>query len=233
MMITIKHQTNSWFGALTFLIDNIDRAEKGHSGFFFKDVQIEQFDLYEDPFSTCCYVNKRGKLTTLRKQYLNQESLDKIFSDDVVEVSMVGGPKWGSTAGNKHCMKSLIVDHKKKLVIINFRNSDFLKKFLVDIYFVEEILKEVGVVGYSYSCHFDNLTLRVPFVYLFLNSVYNGQGDAHVRKYLDSDNKLIQAFLDCYRQQKNKVITYKSLERAGRRMKELDLYKKVLKEYIE
>ena len=232
MMLVVKHKTNTWFETLKFLVDNIDKAKKGHSGFYFEDVEIEKFDLKEDPFSTCCYTNKRGKLTLLRKQYLNQNSLSQIFSGDLVEVSMVGGPKWGSTAGNKHCMQSLVVDHKNKQVKINFRNSDFLKKFLVDIYFVQEILKEVGVVDYSYSCHFDMLTLRSPFVYLFLNQVYLVEGEKSVREYLESDNKLILSFLDNYKKSKDKKISYKSLDRSRRRMSELSVFNLIIKEYI-
>ena len=231
MMIHINKSTNTWAETLKFLVKNIELAKKGHSGYFFENVFLEDFDLVEDPFTTCCYVNKTGKISTLRKQYLNQDSLSQIFSDNVVEVSMVGGPKWGSTAGNKHCMKSLTVDHTNKTVTINFRNSDFLKKFLVDIYFVKLILSEVGVTGYTYSCNFENLTLRGPFVYLFLNQVYQKEGDEAVRKYLNSDNKLIKSFLDHYRANKDKKVSWKSLERSGRRMSELRVYS-IIKEFI-
>lgn len=231
MMIHINKATSTWCETLKFLVKNIDLAKKGHSGYFFENVFLENFDLTEDPFSTCCYTNKAGKISTLRKQYLNHDSLSQIFSSDQVEVSMVGGPKWGSTAGNKHCMKSLLVDHLNKKVTINFRNSDFLKKFLVDIYFVKLILSEVGVVDYSYSCNFDNLTLRGPFVYLFLNQVYHKDGEELVREYLNSDNKLIISFLDYYRSIKGKQITWKSLERSSRRMAELQVYN-IIKEFI-
>lgn len=230
-MIHINKATSTWCETLKFLVKNIDLAKKGHSGYFFENVFLENFDLTEDPFSTCCYTNKAGKISTLRKQYLNHDSLSQIFSSDRVEVSMVGGPKWGSTAGNKHCMKSLLVDHSSKKVTINFRNSDFLKKFLVDIYFVKLILSEVGVVGYSYSCNFDNLTLRGPFVYLFLNQVYHKDGEELVREYLNSDNKLIRSFLDHHRSIKGKQITWKSLERSSRRMAELQVYN-IIKEFI-
>lgn len=231
MMIHINKLTNTWAETLKFLVKNIELAKKGHSGYFFEDIVLEDFDLVEDPFITCCYVHKAGKISTLRKQYLNQNSLSQIFSDKVVEVSMVGGPKWGSTAGNKHCMKSLTVDHTNKTVTINFRNSDFLKKFLVDIYFVKLILSEVGVTGYTYSCNFENLTLRGPFVYLFLNQVYQKEGEKAVRDYLNSENKLIKSFLDHYKSVKGKKVTWKSLERSGRRMAELPVYN-IIKEYI-
>lgn len=230
-MIHINKSTNTWCETLKFLVQNIDLAKKGHSGYFFEDVFLENFDLEEDPFITCCYVHKAGKISTLRKQYLNQNSLSQIFSSDKVEVSMVGGPKWGSTAGNKHCMRSLLVDHTNKTVTINFRNSDFLKKFLVDIYFVKLILSEVGVNNYTYSCKFENLTLRGPFVYLFLNQVYQKEGEEVVRKYLNSDNKLIKSFLDHYKNTKGKKISWKSLERSGRRMAELQVYS-IIKEFI-
>lgn len=233
MMLSISRETKTWLEALKFLIQNIDQAEKGHSGFFFRDIVLQRFDLTEDPFSTCCYVNRAGKLSSLRKQYLNEESLSQIFSGDEVDVSMVGGPKWGSAAGNKHCMKNLHCQHIDKKVQINFRNSDFFKKFLVDIYFVREILAEVGIKDYQYSCHFENLTLRTPFVYLFLNQLYKAEGPEAVRKYLDSDNRLMVAFLDFYRKSKGKKISYKSIERCGRRMRETAVYKDVIRKYIE
>lgn len=233
MVITINNTTSTWKETLEFLVSNLELAEKGHNGFFFRDILVEKFDLTEDPFEACCYCNKKGKLSSLRKQYLNQESLSQIFSADRVEVSMVGGPKWGSAAGNKHCMKSLTVDHQAKTVRINFRNSDFFKKFLVDIYFVQSILGEVGIKNYTYSCHFENLTLRIPFAYLFLNQVYKASGEHAVKKYLESDNQLMVAFLGLYRKQINNPPSYKSLERSQRRMIELTVYNKVIKEYIE
>ena len=224
-------EVNNWLDTVKVLLSNLGSAKRGHSGYYFESVKLDHFDLQEDPFSTCLYRNPRGKLTTLRKQYLNQDSLNQIFSSSLVEVSMVGGPKWGSSAGNKHCMKSLIVDHQNKSVIINFRNSDFLKKFLVDIYFVKTILAEVGVEGYTYSCHFDNLTLRLPFVYLFLDSVYQKEGEKSLRSYLSSNNQLIVDFLEYYRKQLGKNLTYKSLERAQRIMKGLKSFE-VIREYI-
>lgn len=233
MVITLHKETNTWLDVLKFLVNNVDLAKKGHSGFFFQNIFLERFDLKEDPFSTCCYTNPRGKITTLRKQYFNEESIKQIFSFDFVEVSMVGGPKWGSSSGNKHCMRSLSVDHTTKNVVINFRNSDFFKKFLVDIYFVRTILSEVGIKDYTYSCHFENLTLRVPFVYLFLNELYKAEGELPVKQLLESNNQLIASFLSYYRAQKGKKITYKSLERCARRMKETSVYNKVIKEYIE
>lgn len=229
MKMTVN--VSSWVDTLKVLISSISSAKKGHSGYYFEDITISNFSLQEDPFTTCLYRNRQGKLTTLRKQYLNQDSLDQIFSQKVVEVSMVGGPKWGSTAGNKHCMKSLIVDHSQKTVRINFRNSDFFKKFLVDIYFVKTILAEVGVVDYTYSCYFENLTLRLPFVYLFLNSVYLKEGEQSLRSYLSSGNTLVSEFLAYYRKQLSKNLTYKSLERAQRIMKGLESFN-IIKEYI-
>lgn len=229
MKMTVN--VSSWVDTLKVLMANISSAKKGHSGYYFEDITLNNFSLGEDPFSTCLYRNPKGKVTTLRKQYLNRESLGEIFSSDVVEVSMVGGPKWGSSAGNKHCMKSLVVDHKEKSVRVNFRNSDFFKKFLVDIYFVKTILSEVGVIDYTYSCYFENLTLRLPFVYLFLNSVYLKEGEDSLRAYLSSESVLIKEFLDYYRKQLDKKVTYKSLERAQRIMKELKSFE-IIKEYI-
>lgn len=233
MVIKIEKEVNTWYGTLNFLMNNIDLARKGHSGYYFKNVVIDQFNLVEDPFKTCCYTNPRGKLSTLRKQYLNEESLKDVFSSNKVEVSMIGGPKWGSTAGNKHCMERLEVDHNNKHVTIYFRNSDFLKKFLVDIYFVKEILSEVGIGGYTYSCVFENLTLRSPFVYLFLNEVEKYEGEEKVKEYLDSDNVLIRSFLEHYKKLEGKDISYKSLERCRRRMKASPLYVSIIRRYIE
>lgn len=232
MDISMEIEVDSWLKAMEYLMENISYAKKGHNGYYFERVVLKDIELKEDPFSSCCYTNQQGKLSSLRKQYLNQESLNSLFSADRVEVSMIGGPKWGSAAKNQHCMESLLVDHQNKRVTINFRNSDFFKKFLVDLYFVKTILSEAGVNGYSYSCHFENLTLRTPFVYLLLNQVYKAEGEAAVRKYLESDNPLIQAFIAYYSSPSTKSITYKSLERAQRRMKELSVYNNIIKEYI-
>lgn len=224
-------KVNSWVDIITYLLNNIDMAKKGHSGFFFDNVHLDQVSLSEDPFKTCCYTNINGKLSTLRKQYLNKESLDKVKDRDPSEtvsvVSMVGGPKWGSTAGNKHCMELLKVDHQNKKVEICFRNSDFLKKFLVDLFFVRSILSEVGIEGYSFSCYFKNLTLRTPFLYLYLAQL----PEELVRKFLESDNPLALEFIRYYRGVSKKAPTYKSLERSARYMKALPVYN-IIKEYL-
>ena len=234
MVIKISKTVNNWVDIISYLLENFDQAIKGHGGYYFRDIDILNFKFDEDPFKTCLYRNPRGKLTTLRKQYLNSESLKQIFSNQVVKVSMVGGPKWGTTKGNKHCMESLLVDHTNKVVQINFRNSDFFKKFLVDIYFVEEILREVGISGYRYCCHFDQLTLRTPFTYLYLEQVLlnNTDGELKVRDYLSSDNSLMFSFIHYYRDLSNKKLSWKSLERAFRVMKESTAVYRIIKEYL-
>lgn len=236
MVVKLSKPVTNWTEAAKFLVNNISTAKKGHGGYYFNDVVIEDFSFNLNPFTTCFYRNSKGKMSTLRKQYLNQESLHKIFEDKKVTVSMVGGPKWGTTAGNKHCMASLQIDHTNKTVEVHFRNSDFFKKFLVDIYFVEEILKEVGVTGYKYSCYFTQLTLRIPFTYIYLEQVFKGafseEGEREVRNYLNSDNPLMKDFLDYYRGIQNKKISWKSLERAQRVMKESASVYKIIEEYL-
>ena len=236
MVIKLSKPVTSWTEATKFLVNNISTAKRGHGGYYFNDVVIEDFSFNLDPFATCFYRNPKGKMSTLRKQYLNQESLHKIFEDKVVTVSMVGGPKWGTTAGNKHCMASLQIDHTNKTVEVYFRNSDFFKKFLVDIYFVEEILKEVGVTGYKYSCHFTQLTLRTPFTYIYLEQVFKGafseSGEEEVKAYLSSNNPLIKDFLDYYKGIQDKKISWKSLERAQRVMRESASVYKIIEPYL-
>lgn len=218
---------NTWVDIIKFLLNNISQAKKGHSGYFFENIDLTQVSLSEDPFTTCCYTNKNGKLATLRKQYLNKQSLDEVLNSPVAHVSMVGGPKWGSTAGNKHCMESLLVDHLTKNVVINFRNSDFLKKFLVDLYFVENILSEKGIKGYTFSCLFKNLTLRVPFLYLYLAQI----PEPEVRAFLEGDNPMAKEFIRYYKGVNEKTPTYKSLERSARYMRLLPVYT-IIKEYL-
>ena len=87
MKMTVN--VSSWVDTLKVLMSNISSAKKGHSGYYFEDIKISNFNLCEDPFSTCLYRNPKGKVTTLRKQYLNEESLSQIFSSEECCLSFI------------------------------------------------------------------------------------------------------------------------------------------------
>lgn len=200
------------------------------------DLRVDTFD----PFELCCYTNKEGKLSLLSRNYRNENSINKAKSDlkgghSIVSVSLIGEVKHGSVKNKDFCMYTLFINKDEKRATVIFRNSDVFKKLLIDIYWLKNILmKELGIENYRLDACFNALTLRAPFFYIYLNAAnrywnlenhdYLTGEPAIIDKILSTNNVVVKAFLAWY----NKPTpNYKSLERAGRRMKELEIYKEI------
>ena len=99
-------------------------------------------------FDICKYQNVNLKMTQLENQYIDKESLregiaiSKTLEPDKYaascEISLVGDAKKGSASNRKHCLRDVYIDYSQERAILSFRSSDFLKKFLTDIYFVQK-----------------------------------------------------------------------------------------------
>ena len=185
-----------------------------------------------DPFELCCYTNKQGKLSLLNRNYRNEESIKEAKSklkgsNSIVSVSLIGEPKHGSVKNKDACMYTLFINKDEKRATVIFRNSDVFKKLPIDVYWLQNcLMPDLGIADYKLDACFNRITLRAPFFYIYINAAkkrYIKEKDV-VKNILTADNSLVKAFLSWY----NKPIpNYKSLERAGRRMKELEIYKEI------
>lgn len=225
------------------LIEGLLRCESELtvSGSSFITGPLTVFDLRTDtfdPFELCCYTNKEGKLSLLSRNYRNEESIKRAKeelkgSHSIVSVSLIGEPKHGSVKNKDFCMYTLFINKDEKRATVIFRNSDVFKKLLIDIYWLKNnLMKELGIEDYRLDACFNALTLRAPFFYIYLNAgkkYWNEYSTSDVipdfiSNTLSTNNIVVKAFLAWY----NKPTpNYKSLERAGRRMKELDIYKEI------
>lgn len=222
-----------WISIIQDLLKN-HKATKDGNNLVYTNINITDFNWpgeLVDLFDICCYTNKETKLKTLYKQYFNKESWDNMLLErennpvNICKISMIGGPKWGTTKNNKHCMEYITVDHVNFDVYVYFRNSDFFKKFLIDMYFVDELMCKYKIPCYHINCKFRKLTLRIPFAYIYLNELYKEGMNV-------KNDPLFQPFIDYCKSIKDKKQSWKSLERANRYMKKTRLYKEVLKDLI-
>jgi hypothetical protein len=162
------------------LIDELmyQNLENDKQNCYCKNLDLISFEEIDEPFKLCLYTNPKGKYKTLLKQYWNEKSINDVLkklkedSEDLIELSLKGKPKQGSNSNYKHCLTFMYINKKEKLVVVNFRNSDFIKKFPVDLFLIKDILKKLNIEDYIIYCNFEKLTLRAPFLYIYLNYVY-------------------------------------------------------------
>lgn len=217
------------------LIEGVNDCFPHVSGSSFVYGPITVYDLTTggwDPFDLCCYTNKQGKLTLLNRNYRNAKSIEDAKAklkggNSIVSVSLIGEPKHGSVKNKDFCMYTLFINKDEKRATVIFRNSDVFKKLPIDVYWLKNVLMpELGIEDYKLDACFNSVTLRAPFFYIYLKAAkakYVQSPDV-IKEILSEDNYLVKAFLAWY----NKPTpNYKSLERAGRRMKELDIYKEI------
>ena len=218
------------------LIEGAYTADIPHiSGSSFIYGPITVYDLMTgstDPFELCCYTNKQGKLSLLNRNYRNEESIKEAKSklkgaNSIVSVSLIGEPKHGSVKNKDACMYTLFINKDEKRATVIFRNSDVFKKLPIDVYWLQNcLMPDLGIENYKLDACFNSITLRAPFFYIYINAAkkrYTNEKNV-VENILSADNSLVKAFLAWY----NKPApNYKSLERAGRRMRELEIYKEI------
>lgn len=218
-----------WTDTIEMLFANsrINHYESG-SSLIYGPIIITDMNLNGvDPFDLCCYTNKEGKLTLLNRNYRNQESINEAKkklkgSNSIVSVSLIGEKKHGSVKNKDFCMYTLFINKDEHRATVIFRNSDILKKLLIDVYWLKNCLfKELGIDDYRLDGVFNSVTLRAPFFYLYLNALKN---KTKIEDTLSRDYPLVKKFKLWY---SKPTPNYKSLERAGRRMRELDIYKTI------
>lgn len=186
----------------------------------FKNKTIQITDS-QNPKNFAHYTNINGKLSTLKKQYLDVTSFNMAKEaierkENNLRVSLIGEPKHGSNAKNEHCLKFMTIDIEKKEVNIYVRSSDLIKKFQMDARLVEEIISDLGLdnTKFTYTYNFDLIRLRAPFFWLYLKELTQNQID----ELLSQDVPIVKIFKKYCEQALQKDIKYKSLERTKRYM---------------
>lgn len=184
-------------------------------------------------FDICKYQNVNLKMTQLEAQYLDKQSFEYALANnrnETLTISLVGEAKKGTASNRKHCLQNVsIVDNMN---ILNFRSSDFLKKFLTDIYFVQQkVLKVFKVEDNPLICHFESIMLRSPFWFIYLDQLGNHFGEAVLRRRIEKMDPITQSWLRFYSKHKDSDINYKSLDRCRDRMEESTWWP-VYSEYI-
>lgn len=194
--------------------------------------------LKEDIFLTCKYQNPVLKMTQLEAQYLDKQSLEKALillgqgTQDQIEVSLIGEAKKGSASNRKHCLHSIKVDFSIKKAHLKFRSSDIIKKFLTDIFFVQQkVLRVMGATDFEINCSFDSVMLRSPFWFIYLDQYGDKYGEAALRNRIEKMDPITVSWLRYYSRNLDKDINYKSLDRGRDRMEESKWWS-VYKDYI-
>lgn len=193
-------------------------------------------------FDICKYQNVNLKMTQLEAQYLDKQSFKYACQDlnspapssDVVEISLIGDAKKGTASNRKHCLQQITFNASAKGSILEFRSSDFLKKFLTDIYFVQQkVLKPLWYEAEKYPiiCQFESIMLRSPFWFIYLDQLGNHFGEAVLRRRIEKMDPITQSWLRFYSKHKDSDINYKSLDRCRDRMEESTWWP-VYSEYI-
>lgn len=173
-------------------------------------------------FDICKYQNVNLKMTQLTAQYLNKESFEKALiqpSKESITISLVGEAKKGTASNRKHCLECISIIENRN--ILNFRSSDFIKKFLTDIYFVQQkVLKPFRVEDNIITCHFGSIMLRSPFWFIYLDQLGNHFGETILRKRIEKMDPITESWLRFYAKHQDSDINYKSLDRCRDRMEE-------------
>lgn len=191
-------------------------------------------------FDICKYQNVNLKITQLETQYIDKSSLERAIMDlkqpypdsDIQLVSLIGDAKKGTASNRKHCLHYVEINYSLGTSILKFRSSDFIKKFLTDIFFVQQkVLNELGAKEFPIVCDFESIMLRSPFWYIYLDQLGNHFGEAVLRRRIEKMDPITQSWLRFYSKHKDLDINYKSLDRCRDRMEESTWWP-VYSEYI-
>ena len=117
----------------------------------------------EEVFLICKYQNPMLKMTQLEAQYLDKKSFNDLYEalEDFVDVKnadvlLVGEAKKGSASNRKHCLQKVNLDFEHQENTLYFRSSDIIKKFLTDIFYVQQkVLKPLGMIDFDINCKFE------------------------------------------------------------------------------
>ena len=121
------------------------------------------------------YPGAEGKMTSLKKAYFNQESLDRAkmrLAEGANSVSISLQAKDKTYTKQDHCMVSMVIyrDKKDYEVTVFYRVTEICRKFLFDLKFIREVIMPyLGIENYYVTFFFTRITLSLIFLHtLFL-----------------------------------------------------------------
>ena len=193
----------------------------------------------EEVFLICKYQNPMLKMTQLEAQYLDKKSFNDLYEalEDFVDVKnadvlLVGEAKKGSASNRKHCLQKVNLDFEHQENTLYFRSSDIIKKFLTDIFYVQQkVLNPLGMIDFDINCKFETVMLRSPFWFIYLDQYGDKYGEKALRTRIEKFDPITLSWLRYYARNLDKDINYKSLDRGRDRMEESTWWP-VYKEYI-
>ena len=193
----------------------------------------------EEVFLICKYQNPMLKMTQLEAQYLDKKYFNDLYEalEDFVDVKnadvlLVGEAKKGSASNRKHCLQKVNLDFEHQENTLYFRSSDIIKKFLTDIFYVQQkVLKPLGMIDFDINCKFETVMLRSPFWFIYLDQYGDKYGEKALRTRIEKFDPITLSWLRYYARNLDKDINYKSLDRGRDRMEESTWWP-VYKEYI-
>lgn len=194
----------------------------------------------EEVFLICKYQNPVLKMTQLEAQYIDKSSFEEALEimshsypiQDMVTVSLVGEAKKGTASTRKHCLRNVDINYSDNTTNLYFRSSDIIKKFLTDIFFVQQkVLKPLGAINQKISCSFETVMLRSPFWFIYLDQYGDKFGEKALRTRIEKYDPITLSWLRYYSRNLDKDINYKSLDRGRDRMEESTWWP-IYKEYI-
>lgn len=180
------------------------------------------------------YNNVSLKLTQLTKQYLDQESfkMAKDSTDTFRVIKLIGEKKSGAAAVLKHCLKYCEVDFSNKTCTVYFRASDIEKKLMTDIFYIQQkVLKPLGAETFTIICKIDEIMLRSPYWYIYLDAYADKYGVEAMVKRIEKMDNITKAWISYYQRHQGEI-NFRSLERARQKMFE-SKYWHIYSDYFE
>ena len=169
----INNTIDTWATAVIDLIGSEKEESSGLS---------HNFKHYIIPFNQLgpinlekIYPGAEGKMTSLKKAYFNQESLDRAKKRlaegaNSVSISLQANDK--TYTKQDHCMVSMVIYRERKgyEITVFYRATEICRKFLFDLKFLHDIvIPYLGIENYHLTFFFTRITLSLIFLHtLFL-----------------------------------------------------------------
>ena len=160
----------------TSIIDLIcrDKEELNHTDYSFRH-EIIPFNQLGPINLEKIYIGTESKMSSLKKAYFNQESLDrakKRLEEGANSVSISLQAKDKTYTKQDHCMVSMVIyrDKKDYEITVFYRVTEICRKFLFDLKFLHDVvLPYLGIENYHVTFFFTRITLSLIFLHtLFL-----------------------------------------------------------------
>lgn len=173
-----------------------------------------------DVFRIHKYDSPNLKLSQLTKQYLDQESFAQamVSKEDIVTVKLIGKKKDGAAAVLEHCLHHLDICRTTKTVVVHFRCSDIIKKWMTDIFYLQQkVLKPLGAIDYTIVCKFNEFMMRTPHWHIYLDEYANEFGEEALIERIEKRDVMTRSWISWYQRHRDEI-NFCSLEKLRREL---------------